>query len=171
MKRILLILCVLAVGCNGPKISQLELIKSEGFIGYSLANYNKGQPKQVDEPAVDVKEAVAEPEVVGAKLAPRKYLRMLSAKKDCVYCLKQEEIFKEHNWIVKTGVEETVEKPYHILREEIESMKDTDNPLWKKYNTKVVPFFQVVVKGKVVDTHEGMLTHEELAKIYEGADK
>lgn len=182
MNKYIALVCLILSGC-GSAIS-VDLITAEGFVGYSIANNNKkAEIKQIEEDEKKAEEAQkdlirAKEEAAKAKaqteadnrVPPIKYFKLLSAKTGCPVCVSQNALLEKHKWIVKVGKPGEVERPYHILKEE---MKDTsgDDPLWDKYKADGLPFFQLVVDGKVVSTHEGLMSHEELTKLYNEAGK
>lgn len=172
MKYILSILCIIFIaGCNSYKISELDLIKSEGFIGYSLANYNKNQSKKIDsEPIFDVSKIEAKTEEVKI---PKKYLRLLTAYSGCPHCIHQNEVLIGSDWIIHSGTERDNEKkmPYHGLKETVESTSDSNNPLWEKYKASALPHWELVVNGKVVKVNEGYMSLNELREFYLNGDK
>lgn len=190
MKYVLCILLITLVGCNTQttKLSTKDLVKTEGFIAYSVAVYNKTDPAKAAEnqwvesiltgtetslPDVLPNQKPEEQKEKTAPTTPKKYLRLLSAEKGCGHCIHQEQILTGSDWIIRKGTEEENEKklPYHGLKEQVKSMRDTDNPLWDKYKAKALPHWQLVKDGKVVKTHEGVMDLEELRTFYVDGDK
>lgn len=154
--KLLLILCLIFAGCTKQAtLPMSDTLAAEGFTAFSVANYNRTHK---DAPVV--KE--------GVSIYPKKYLRLLSARTGCGPCIHQDQILLGSDWIMRDGTEEDNKdkRPYHGLRERVESLKDRDNPLWAKYKPTGVPFWQLIVDGKVVKTNAGVLSLNELNKFY-----
>lgn len=176
IKKIWMLLPIIfIVGCGSVVIDKWDVIKTEGFIAYSSANYLKTLKKEdnvVTQPVVTelpVKEQVAEETKPEVK-TPKKYLRLLTAAKGCGPCIRQFEIIIGSDWMIHQGTEKDNESriPYHGLYEKVESPKDSANPLWEKYEAKSLPHWEVIEDGKKVRTYEGVLNKNNLRKFYLG---
>lgn len=162
------LISLMLIGCS-TSFTSLDIIRAEGFMAYAVASFkNKDDKRQEEDNNKRAEEASkslqdAKKAIVKSPV-PKRYIRMLSAAKGCPPCNTQKKIFADHKWIFKTGVEENNTLPYHGLYEEIKDLADGDNPLIKKYSSTDLPFFQLVVDGKVTKTHAGLLSHEALVE-------
>lgn len=173
---------------------QADLLMAEGFIACSVANHasvkKMDEAKAIEEAKAAQEAARAAEEAAKAKaeaetqasakaaieaaeeaakpIYPSKYLRLLSSKTGCGPCIHQDQILMGSDWIIHDGNEEQNKdkRPYHGLKQEVESLRDANNPLWAKYKAKIVPFWQLVEDGKVVKTHSGVLTLNQLRDFY-----
>lgn len=195
MNKLLFCLIFLMIGCNETAMSAKDLIISESFIAMSVAANAKNLIN--DNVVSDCKCNGSKKELSGDSLMrvqcrcgencqcskmmtpksdsifPKKYLRLLSAKEGCSPCKQQDNILKGSDWIIREGSEEQNKdkRPYHGIKESVESLNDGNNELWKKYNTNTVPHWQLVIDGKVVKTYSGVMSLSELRAFFLNGDE
>ena len=173
MKK-LLILCILLTGCGNSIDITKEVLTTEGFIAVAVAQQTKTEAKKVEavkaveeEVKVEVKQENIPEQAIKIK-TPSKYLRLFSAEAGCGPCIHQEQILMGSDWIIKNGAEEDNQSDikYHGLKQTVPNLNSGNDQLWQKYKAKSVPFWQLIENGKVVKTHSGVLTLNELRDFY-----
>lgn len=173
--KYLILLAVLLAGCgkiSAPSYPLKDTIAAEGFVATSVVYHRTfgGKPTPKDmEFGVVTTESPSAPTEKPKSIYPSKYLRLLTAEAGCGPCIHQHQILIGSDWIIHLGTEEQNKdkRPYHGLEERVKSLNDSNNPLWAKYGAPAVPFWQLVVDGKVVETHSGVLSLKELRAFYE----